>query len=74
MATLIHQTGTRTAMTFKHESHDDTILIMPTGNPGLWYIIREHGHEMVNPCAVRTADEIFATYGFEIEAWETPAL
>jgi len=72
MATKIHQTGTRQAMTFRHDDHTDCILIMSTGTVGQWYVIREHGHQAVNPCAVMTAVEIFETFGFQVDAWDTP--
>lgn len=73
MATKIHQTGAREAWTFKHDDHADTVLIIPTGTAGQWYVIREHGHQSVNPCAVMTAAEIFNVYGFQVDAWEHPA-
>lgn len=84
MPTKIHQTGTRTAWTFKHDDHADTILIMPTGTSGLWYVIREYRRKpavlavlYIPPpaydYAVMNAAEIFETYGFQVEAWEHPA-
>lgn len=71
--TKIHQTGTREAWTFKHADHADPIVIMAASTPGRWYVIREHGHQSVNPVLVMSAEEIFETFGFEIFAWEHPA-
>lgn len=68
MATKIHQTGTRDAWTFKHDDHDDPIVLLPTSTPGQWYVIREHGHQSVNPCMVTTDAEIFDLFGFVVDA------
>lgn len=70
MATKIHQTGTREAWVFKHDDHDDPVVIMPTSNHGKWYVVREHGHQHVNPCAVMDDREIFETYGFLVGGWD----
>jgi len=72
MATLIHQTGTREAWVFKHDHHDDTIVIFPSNMVGRWYVIREHGHDSISPILIMTATEIFETYGFQVDAWHKP--
>lgn len=70
--TKIHQTGTREAWTFGHDDHDDPIVLLPTSTPGQWYVIREHGHQSVNPCMVMTAEEILEVFGFDVTAWDYP--
>lgn len=70
MANKIHQTGTRKALVFRHDDHDDPVVIFPTNQQGHWYVIREHGHNQISPIFIMTAPEIFETYGFQVGTWD----
>lgn len=70
MATLIHQTGTREAWTFKHDEFEEPLVIFPAATPGRYYVIREYGHNTISPIFVMDDREIFETYGFLVGGWD----
>lgn len=68
---VIHQTGTRQAWVFQHDHwpHDNPLVLLPTNREGEWYVIREYGHNLVNPIGVMTDEEILQNFGFDVNAW-----